>query len=43
MTPLAKARAGIVTPEMEILAEKEQADVLMSILKADSQCRFKTE
>ena len=28
MTQLAKARAGITTPEMKIVAEKEQVDVL---------------
>ena len=28
MTQLAKARAGIVTPEMEMVAEKEQVDVV---------------
>ena len=28
MTQLAKARAGIITPEMEMVAEKEQVDVV---------------
>ncbi|NIR12834.1 MAG: phosphomethylpyrimidine synthase, partial [Desulfobacterales bacterium] len=28
MTQLAKARAGIITPEMEVVAEKEQVDAV---------------